>query len=270
VGGAASAKADATLRSVYEPLIAAGTPYISTDPSTAELVKVAANAFLATKVSFINAISDVCEASGADIVTLARALGHDARIGARYLSAGLGFGGSCLAKDIRAFVARAEELGEGESMSFLREVDRYNLRRRRRAAEMAADFVGGSLQDRNVAVLGAAFKPDTDDVRDSPALHVAAEIQDMGALVRVHDPRASEKARVLAPDLDYAPTPQKACAAADLVLHLTEWREYGELDPAELGRVVRHRRILDARNTLSPERWQAAGWQFRGLGRVVN
>jgi UDPglucose 6-dehydrogenase len=270
VVGAASPKSDAALRSVYEPLIAAGTPYIATDPSTAELVKVSANAFLATKVSFINAIADVCEASGADIVTLARALGHDSRIGGRYLSAGLGFGGSCLAKDIRAFVARAEELGAGDSMSFLREVDQYNLRRRQRAVELAAELVGGSLDGCNVAVLGAAFKPDTDDVRDSPALQVAAEIQRRGALVRVHDPRASENARALEPSLDYAPTPQKACVAADLVLHLTEWSEYGDIDPAELGRIVRHRRILDARNTLPPERWQAAGWLVRGLGRVVN
>lgn len=270
VVGATSPKSDAVLRSVYEPLIAAGTPYIATDPSTAELVKVSANAFLATKVSFINAIADVCEASGADIVTLAQALGHDSRIGGRYLSAGLGFGGSCLAKDIRAFVARAEELGAGESMSFLREVDQYNLRRRRRAVEMAQELVGGSFHERNVAVLGAAFKPDTDDVRDSPALEVAADIQRKGAHVRVHDPRANENARALVPSLDYAPTAEKACVSADLVLHLTEWSEYGEIDPVDLGRVVRHRRVLDARNTLPTERWQEAGWQVRALGRAVN
>jgi len=267
VAGTPSAAADAALREVYAPMLAAGVPYLATDVATAEMVKVSANAFLATKVSFINAVSDVCEAAGADVTTLAEAIGHDKRIGRHYLSAGLGYGGSCLSKDIRAFVARADELGAGDSLSFLREVDRINIGRRRRTVEMARDLAGGSLDRRNVAVLGAAFKPDTDDVRDSPALQVAETVHDLGAQVRVHDPRANENARAILPCLDYAPDAKKACEDADLVLHLTEWAEYRELDPADLGTVVRKRSIIDARNALPADRWVSTGWTIRGIGR---
>lgn len=265
VGSDSSAAAD-VLRGVYQPMVAAGTPFISTDVSTAELVKVSSNAFLATKISFINVISDVCEAVGGDITTLSEALGQDSRIGPSYLTPGIGFGGSCLAKDVRAFVARATELGLADSISLLREVDEYNVRRRRLAVETAKDVLGGSLADQNVAVLGAAFKPDTDDVRDSPALHVAAAIQEQGAYVRVHDPKASENARAMAPSLDYAQSAEKACESADVVLHLTEWRQYRDLDPAALGSIVRRRRLVDGRNALPARRWQEAGWTVRGLG----
>lgn len=265
VGSDSSAAAD-LLRGVYQPMVAAGTPFISTDFSTAELVKVSANAFLATKISFINVISDVCEAAGGDIKTLSEALGHDSRIGSSYLTAGIGFGGSCLAKDVRGFVARATELGLGDSIALLREVDEYNVRRRRLAVETTKDVLGGSLAHQNVAVLGAAFKPDTDDVRDSPALHVAAAIQDQGAYVRVHDPKANENARAMAPGLDYAQSAEKACESADVVLHLTEWRQYRDLDPAALGSIVRQRRLVDGRNALPAQRWQDAGWMVRGLG----
>ena len=267
--GVTSDWSDAMLRSIYQPMLERGTPFISTDASTAELVKVSANAFLATKISFINAISDVCEAAGGDISTLSEALGHDSRIGRGYLSAGLGFGGSCLAKDIRAFVARAEELGAGASMSFLREVDLYNLRRRRQTVEIARDLVGGTFARRNVAVLGAAFKPDTDDVRDSPALEVAAAVHRQGAQVRVHDPKATENARAVMPSLDYMPSAELACDQADVVLHLTEWDQYRDLDPAALGAIVRRRRIIDGRNVLPPGRWLDAGWTVRTLGRRV-
>ena len=234
VVGVTSAKADAALRAVYAPLLEVGTPYITTDLSTAELAKVAANAFLATKVSFINAVADVCEAAGADIVTLADTLGHDKRIGRHFLSAGLGFGGGCLPKDLRAFVARARELGVADSVRFLHEVDEINNGRRRHAVDLARDLIGGSFSDRNVAVLGAAFKPNTDDVRDSPALDVAAAIRSEGALVRVHDPRAADNARLKRPELDYCDELDKACEGADLVLHLTEWSEYRKLDPVRL------------------------------------
>nr|MDA8323131.1 nucleotide sugar dehydrogenase [Actinomycetota bacterium] len=247
-----------------------GTPYISTDLHTAELVKVSANAFLATKLSFINAVSDMCEAAGADVVTLSEALGYDERIGSAYLSAGLGFGGSCLGKDVRAFIARARELGIEDSLSFLREVDEFNLRRRQRTAEMARDLVGGSFEGRNVAVLGAAFKPDTDDIRDSPALAVARAAQREGARVRVHDPKAMENARVAFPELDFSPSAEKACEDADVVLHLTEWREYSDIDPEILGSLVRERRLIDARNKLPLDRWQAAGWSVRALGRKAS
>ena len=265
--GATSAQAQARLRRLYAPTLATGTPFITTDLATAELVKVSANAFLATKISFINAIAEVCEATGADVVTLADALGHDVRIGRRFLNAGLGFGGGCLPKDIRAFMARAGELGVGEALAFLRDIDEINMRCRRRVVDLARDMVGGSFLSCNVAVLGAAFKPNSDDVRDSPALKVAAAIQLEGAQVRVHDPEALDNARRVFPTLDYTREPSKACEHADVVLHLTEWNDYRELDPAALGEIVRHARLVDARNALDARRWQGAGWTIRALGR---
>ena len=266
VVGVTSEAADGTLRAVYASVLELGTPYIVTDLATAELVKVAANAFLATKISFINAIANVCDAAGADVMTLADALGHDTRIGRRFLSAGLGFGGGCLSKDIRAFMARADELGVGDSLQFLREVDQINTGRRALAVEVARELAGGSFAGRNVAVLGAAFKPGTDDVRDSPALSVARMIQSEGAVVRVHDPRATYNARQAWPALDYVEEAIKACEAADVVLHLTEWTEYRELDPLELASVVRTPCLLDGRNVLPLSQWRAAGWTVRSLG----
>jgi UDPglucose 6-dehydrogenase len=267
VVGVTSIEADDTLRRVYASILDTGTPYISTDLATAELVKVSANAFLATKISFINAISEVCEASGGDIVTLADAIGHDERIGRRFLSAGLGFGGGCLPKDIRAFMARAGELGADQALSFLKEIDEINMRRRLRTVEMARAELGGSLLGRRVGVLGAAFKPDSDDVRDSPALNVAAALQLQGAQVRVHDPEAIDNARALFPTLDYTTDIDKAVEGSHLVLHLTEWRQYRELDPAQLATMVSIPRVLDARNALDVDRWRAAGWHVRALGR---
>lgn len=269
VVGVSSAGADAALRDAYAPLLELGTPYIITDLATAELAKVAANAFLATKVSFINAVADVCDAAGADIVTLAETLGHDKRIGRHFLSAGLGFGGGCLPKDIRAFVARAGELGAASSVRFLSEVDEINNARRQRAVDLARELVGGSFAERRVAILGAAFKPNTDDVRDSPALDVAAAIRAEGALVRVHDPRAIDNARVKRPELDYCNEAEKACEGADVVLHLTEWIEYRELDPARLLTVVRAARILDGRNVLPLGQWRDAGWTVRSMGAAA-
>ena len=267
VTGVTSARADAVLREIYATMIDAGIPYITTDLPTAELVKVSANAFLATKISFINAIADVCEASGGDVVTLAEAIGHDTRIGHRFLSAGLGFGGGCLPKDIRAFMARAGELGAEEALTFLREIDEINMGRRKRTVDLAREIVGGSFLGRNVAVLGAAFKPDSDDVRDSPALNVAAAIHLQGGQVRVHDPEAIDNARALFPTLDYANEIDKACEGADIVLHLTEWQEYRELDLVALAAVVRSPRVLDARNALDLAHWRSAGWTIRALGR---
>ncbi|MFE9450442.1 UDP-glucose dehydrogenase family protein [Streptomyces sp. NPDC006739] len=265
--GVTSPHAERVLREVYAPLLRAGTPCITTDPATAELVKVAANSFLATKISFVNAMAEVCEAAGADVVTLADALGHDPRIGRRFLSAGLGFGGGCLPKDIRAFLARAEELRVGESVSFLREVDRINRRQRARTVDLARQLAGGTFEGRRVAVLGATFKPDSDDVRDSPALAVTAEIAAQGAEVAVHDPQGLDNARRALPGPAYRADVLEACRGADLVLHLTEWRQYRTLDPAELAEVVRAPRLLDARNALDPAAWRAAGWHLRSLGR---
>ncbi|MFF4158980.1 UDP-glucose dehydrogenase family protein [Streptomyces sp. NPDC001678] len=267
--GVRSAAAESLLREVYAPVIAAGTPVITADFATAELVKTAANAFLATKISFINAMAELCEAADADVSVLARAIGHDERIGARFLRAGVGFGGGCLPKDIRAFAARAEELGTGRSLAFLREVDAINTRRRERAVDLARELCGGSLQGKRVGVLGAAFKPDSDDIRDSPALDIAARIHLDGADVTVHDPKAMDNARKSHPQLGHALSAADAVRDADVVLHLTEWSEYRDLDPARLRPLARHARILDGRGALDAARWTAAGWSFHALGRAT-
>ena len=261
---------EAVLREVYAALLDAGTPLLVTDFATAELVKVSANAFLATKISFINAMAEVCEATGGDIVTLSAALGMDPRIGPQFLRAGLGFGGGCLPKDIRAFMARAGELGVDEALMFLRDIDDINIRRRQHTVDLAVDAMGGQASGRRVAVWGAAFKPDSDDVRDSPALHVATALREAGATVTVHDPRAVDNARRLFPDLDYAGTAIDAARDADVVLLLTEWSDYRDLDPATITPVVRHATLIDARNALDPDRWRTAGWTYRALGRPVS
>ncbi|MGW5920096.1 UDP-glucose dehydrogenase family protein [Nocardia fluminea] len=254
------------IREIYADLIAAEIPFLLTDLATAELVKVSANAFLATKISFINAVSEVCEATGADVTMLADALGYDARIGRRFLNAGLGFGGGCLPKDIRAFMARSGELGADHAVAFLREVDNINMRRRTKVVDMAARACGGSLLGANVAVLGAAFKPESDDVRDSPALNVAGMIQLHGAVVTVYDPKAVENSRRVFPTLNYATSVSEACDRADVVLVLTEWNEFTALTPTDLDPVVRSRSIIDGRNCLDSTAWRAAGWVYAGLG----
>ncbi|MFT2020264.1 UDP-glucose dehydrogenase family protein [Streptomyces sp. 796.1] len=267
VAGVTSERAERALREVYATPIAAGSPFVVTDFPTAELVKTSANSFLATKISFINAMAEVCEAADGDVVKLAEAIGHDERIGSKFLRAGIGFGGGCLPKDIRAFMARAGELGADQALTFLREVDSINMRRRSHMVELAREAVGGSFLGKRVAVLGAAFKPDSDDVRDSPALNVAGQIHLQGAQVTVFDPKGMENARALFPTLRYAPSALEAARGAHVVLHLTEWREFRELDPAELGAVVDERRVLDGRNALDPELWRKAGWTYRALGR---
>ena len=267
VFGVRTATAEARLREAYAAVIARPTPVVTTDFATAELVKVAANAFLATKISFINAMAEVCEVTGGDVTMLSKALSYDARIGGRFLHAGLGFGGGCLPKDIRAFMARAGELGVDQALSFLKEVDAINLRRRARMVEIARELVGGSFGGIRVAVLGAAFKPNSDDIRDSPALDVADSIQRQGAAVTLYDPPAMANARLKHPELGYRDSALSAARGADLVLHLTEWAEFREMDPEVLGDVVAERLIVDGRNALDPDRWRAAGWTYRALGR---
>ena len=261
-----STRAEAAVRELYGPLLDTGVPFLVTDLQTAELVKVSANAFLATKISFINAISEVCEAAGADVSVLADALGYDPRIGRQFLNAGLGFGGGCLPKDIRAFMARAGELGADQALTFLREVDSINMRRRTRMVELATTACGGSLLGANIAVLGAAFKPESDDVRDSPALNVAGQLQLNGAAVNVYDPKALENAHRLFPTLNYAVSVEEACERADAVLVLTEWRQFVDLDPDDLADGVRARVIVDGRNCLDVARWRQAGWRVFRLG----
>lgn len=260
----------AVLDRVYAELLIAGSPRMVTDLATAELVKVAANAFLATKISFINAMAEIAEVVGADVTQLADAIGHDARIGRRFLNAGIGFGGGCLPKDIRGFVARAEELGVGPALDFLRDVDAVNLRRRDRVVALTREALGGTLRGRRIAVLGLAFKPDSDDVRDSPALDVARRLAAEGARVVATDPAAVETARPVAPALDYRAGVIEAVTAADAVLVLTEWQQYRELDPVALAALVGGRIVIDGRLCLDAQRWQAAGWQYLAPGRITD
>ncbi|MEW1976044.1 UDP-glucose/GDP-mannose dehydrogenase family protein [Microbacterium profundi] len=262
------ARAADRLREVYHPAVAKGTPFLVTDLATAELVKVAANAFLATKISFINAMAEIAEVTGADVTQLADAIGHDARIGRRFLGAGIGFGGGCLPKDIRAFSARAEELGRGESVGFLREVDAINLRRRERAVTLVIDALGGNVVGKHVTVLGAAFKPHSDDIRDSPALDVAVRLRGLGADVTVTDPEALENARRQHPQLDYVDDRDEALRGADAVVVVTEWDEYRrQLSPEHAASLVAGTIVVDGRNCLDATAWRAAGWTYYGMGR---
>ena len=265
--GVTSENADNQLRAVYSSILAAGVPLVVTDLPTSELVKTAANAFLATKISFINAMAELCEATGADVGTLAEAIGHDERIGRRFLQAGLGFGGGCLPKDLRAFRARATEIGSGSALDFLDDVDAINQRCRTRTVAAAITLCGGNVAGLRVAVLGAAFKPDSDDVRDSPALDVAAELLDNGADVVIHDPAANTNAAALVPKAQYVDDIESAVTGADLVLLLTEWKQFVALDPAVTGQLVRTRRIIDARNVLKRNEWASHGWTIHTLGR---
>lgn len=268
VVGVANDRAEEILKEVYEPVIALGTPWIRADLPTSELVKVAANSFLATKISFINAMAEVCEAAGGDVTVLAKAIGYDPRIGNRFLQAGIGFGGGCLPKDIRAFMARAEELGAKQALEFLREIDAINLRARQRVIDVVRGELSEDLTQYKIAVLGATFKPDSDDVRDSPALDIAAQLHAAGAEIVVHDPQGIEPARKRFPTLKYAEDVNDAVKNADLILHLTEWKEYRQIDPAALGSLVKSKIVIDGRNMLDRTLWRNAGWKFHALGRT--
>ena len=259
--------ARARLDEAYARLLSDGIPQIVTDYATAELVKVAANSFLATKISFINAMAELCEATGGDVTALASALGHDDRIGRRFLGAGVGFGGGCLPKDIRAFLARAKELGVHDAVAFLREVDAINQRRRDRVVDLALRSLGDRMPGARVVVLGAAFKPNSDDIRDSPALDIAHRLHQLGAQVSVTDPKALGAVARRHPDLATEPDLHRALRDADLVLLLTEWAEYAGIDPSAAAGLVRRPAIIDGRNALDPARWRAAGWTYQGLGR---
>ncbi|MEV1241444.1 UDP-glucose/GDP-mannose dehydrogenase family protein [Nonomuraea sp. NPDC049750] len=261
--GVESQWAEQLLRAVYQPIIEDGCPLVVTDYATAELVKVSANAFLAMKISFINAMAQICEATGGAVLPLAEALGYDDRIGRRFLGPGLGFGGGCLPKDVRALYACATDLGLDEVATFIRQIDAINLSRRDRALALGRELLGGTYEGRRVCVLGAAFKPNTDDVRDSPALAVAVAAHREGARVTMHDPVAMTSARLAHPEIEYADTIVTAASEADLVMLLTDWTEFQDMDPALLSNVVRGRNVLDGRNALAPERWRAAGWSYR-------
>ena len=268
VVGVTNDAAEDKLKEIYQANLAEKTPWVRADLPTAELVKVAANSFLATKISFINAMAEVCEASGGDVTVLAKAIGYDPRIGSRFLQAGIGFGGGCLPKDIRAFMARAGELGAEQALEFLREIDSINLRARQRVIELVRKDLSDDLSGKKITVLGAAFKPDSDDVRDSPALDIAVQIAAAGATVTIHDPKAIEPARKRFPTLNYSENVESALKGADLVLHLTEWQVYRDLDPVNVKALVASPIMIDGRNALDRSAWIAAGWKFRALGRT--
>ncbi|MDV2415434.1 UDP-glucose/GDP-mannose dehydrogenase family protein [Corynebacterium kefirresidentii] len=262
-------RAEEVAREVYAQPLSQDTPFIVTDWQTAELVKVSANAFLATKISFINAVSEICEIAGADVTALADAIGLDERIGRKFLGAGLGFGGGCLPKDIRAFMARAGELGADQALTFLREVDAINMRRRDRVVDLAKEAFNGSLLGHRVTVLGCAFKPNSDDVRDSPALSVAGSLSLAGAAVTVYDPEGMDNAKKVFPTLDYAADTDDALSEAELVILATEWKQFKELDPQQAGQLVDNKHIIDGRNVLPVADWQQAGWKVEALGRTL-
>ena len=266
--GVVTDSAENILKEVYAVNLKENTPWVRADLPTAELVKVAANSFLATKISFINAMAEVCEASGGDVTVLAKAIGYDPRIGSRFLQAGIGFGGGCLPKDIRAFMARAEELGASQAVEFLKEIDAINLRARQRIIELVRKDLSDDLVGKKVAVLGAAFKPDSDDVRDSPALDISAQIQAAGANVTVHDPKAISNAQKRFPGLTFAEDINSTLKDAEIVLHLTEWKIYREIDPTQIKKLVKSAIMIDGRNALDRDLWRAAGWKFRALGRT--
>jgi UDPglucose 6-dehydrogenase len=270
VVGVVNDQAEKILKEVYAVNLKENTPWVRADLPTAELVKVAANSFLATKISFINAMAEICEAAGGDVTVLAKAIGYDPRIGSRFLQAGIGFGGGCLPKDIRAFMARAEELGASQAVEFLKEVDAINLRARQRIIELVRKDLSDDLQGKKVAILGAAFKPDSDDVRDSPALDIAAQIQAAGAVVTVHDPKAIVNAQKRFPALKFAEDIDNTLKDAEIVLHLTEWKIYREIDPVKAKSLVKSAIMIDGRNALDRTTWQSAGWKFRALGRANN
>jgi len=270
VVGVTNDNSEKILKEVYATNLKENTPWVRADLPTAELVKVAANSFLATKISFINAMAEICEAAGGDVTILAKAIGYDPRIGNRFLQAGIGFGGGCLPKDIRAFMARAEELGAKQAVEFLKEVDAINLRARQRIIELVRRDLSEDLVGKNVAILGAAFKPDSDDVRDSPALDIAAQIQAAGAVVTVHDPKAIANAQKRFPALKFAEEINNTLKDAEIVLHLTEWKIYREINPTQVKSLVKTAIMIDGRNALDRDAWRAAGWKFRALGRTDN
>jgi UDPglucose 6-dehydrogenase len=268
VVGVTNDRAEQILKEVYASNLKDNTPWVRADLPTSELVKVAANSFLATKISFINAMAEICEAADGDVTVLAKAIGYDPRIGHRFLQAGIGFGGGCLPKDIRAFMARAEELGAKQAVKFLEEIDEINLRARQRIIELVRLDLSNDLKNKRVAILGAAFKPDSDDVRDSPALDIAAQIQEAGAVVTVHDPKAIKNAQKRFPALRFEENINQTLADSNIVLHLTEWKIYRDINPAEVKSLVKDCIIIDGRNALDRELWIKAGWKFRALGRT--
>jgi UDPglucose 6-dehydrogenase len=270
VVGVVNDSAENILKEVYASNLKESTPWVKADLPTSELVKVAANSFLATKISFINAMAEICEAADGDVTVLAKAIGYDPRIGSRFLQAGIGFGGGCLPKDIRAFMARAEELGAKQAVEFLKEIDAINLRARQRIIELVRKDLSDNLQGKKVAILGAAFKPDSDDVRDSPALDIAVQIQAAGAIVTVHDPKAIANAQKRFPVLNFSTEINDTLKDAEIVLHLTEWRIYREIDPVKVKSLVKNATMIDGRNALDRQLWRNAGWKFRALGRSNN
>jgi UDPglucose 6-dehydrogenase len=270
VVGVVSDRAEQILREVYSTNLKEQIPWVRADLPTAELVKVAANSFLATKISFINAMAEIAEAAGGDVTVLAKAIGYDPRIGHRFLQAGIGFGGGCLPKDILAFMVRAEELGASQAVEFLKEIDAINLRARQRIIELVRADLTDDLNGKRVAILGAAFKPDSDDVRDSPALDIAAQLQAAGAVVTVHDPKAIANAQKRSPALNFSDDIATAIKDAEILLHLTEWKIYREIDPSKVKTIVKNPIIIDGRNALDRDLWKSAGWKFRALGRSSN
>ena len=259
VVGVPSMAAEATVREVYQPMTEAGVPLVVTDAVTAELVKGAANAFLATKVSFINAMADICVSTGADVAVLADAVGMDQRIGRAFLTAGLGYGGGCLPKDVRGLASFAATAGARAAAGLLSVVDEINSGRRQQVVDLAHRLLG-ELAGKRIALWGAAFKPGTDDVRDSPGLDVADRLSRLGAEVVVYDPQATGNALIAFPHLGYADSAVAAAHQADAVLVVTSWPEFAAIDPSATIIAPRSRLLIDACQVVQAALWRAAGW----------
>ncbi len=264
--GGESAYAIAIVKDIYRPLYLAETPFIITDLETAELIKYASNAFLATKVTFINEIANLCEKVGADVTVVARAMGFDPRIGRKFLNPGPGFGGSCFPKDVKALVHQGREVGQ--PMRILEAVLEVNERQKMRAVEKT-EALCGNLSGKTVAVLGLSFKPNTSDVRESPALTVVPELLKRGARVRVYDPVAMEEFRRWCPDLkvEYARDPLQAAKGAHALIILTEWNEFRFLELHEIRKLMAEPNLVDMRNIYEPETVKSLGFKYTGVGR---
>ena len=263
--GADSDRAREVMRQVYRPLYLSETPMLFTDIETAELVKYAANAFLATKITFINEIADLCERVGADIQDVARGIGLDGRIGRKFLHAGPGFGGSCFPKDCQALVRTAHEAAA--DLAIVETVVQVNEARKARMADKIIAACGGTVAGKTIAVLGLTFKPNTDDMRDSPSLAILPRLATAGAAIRAFDPAGIDEARNLMPELVYCDDAYDAAAGADALVLLTEWNEFRALDLARIGRLLAEPLVIDLRNIYQPAEMAAAGLSYVSIGR---
>jgi len=265
--GSEAERAIAILKKIYNPLYLRDIPFVITSPETAELIKYASNAFLATKISFINEMSTICEAVGADVTALAKAMGLDGRIGGKFLHPGPGYGGSCFPKDTLALLRIAQE--HGTASRLVEATVEVNSAQKARMVKKIRDAMGGSASGKTIGVLGLTFKPETDDLRDSPALSILPPLAEKGARIQAHDPAGMEEAKKLMPDLQYVDSPYEACQNADALVLLTEWNQYRALDLAKVKSLMKTPVFIDLRNVYDPAQMTELGFQYHSIGRPL-